>query len=89
MNDKVNIELCVPEIGEKYNILLPINKKIGTIVKLLDKAVNELSQGDFRLTNTCKLYNADTFQIYEANVILFKTDIRNGTKLILLSKDMQ
>ena len=32
MNDKVNVEIIVPEIEEKYNILLPVNKKIGTII---------------------------------------------------------
>ena len=37
MNDKVDVEIIVPEIEEKYNVLLPINKRIGTIVNLLNK----------------------------------------------------
>ena len=30
MNDKVNVELIVPEIEERYNIFLPINKKASS-----------------------------------------------------------
>ena len=51
MNDKVNVEIIVPEIEEKYNVLLPINKRIGTISNLLNKAVNELSYGDYIISN--------------------------------------
>lgn len=86
MNDKVIVKIIVPEISETYNLFLPINKKIGTIMKLLNKAVNELTNGSFPVVNTCKLYNADTLQVYEPNVLLFNTDIRNGTKLVLLTK---
>lgn len=86
MNDKVIVKIIVPEISETYNLFLPINKKIGTIMKLLNKAVNELTNGSFPVINTCKLYNADTLQVYEPNVLLFNTDIRNGTKLVLLTK---
>ncbi|MBE6161655.1 MAG: hypothetical protein E7158_05520 [Firmicutes bacterium] len=86
MNDKVNVTLLVPEIDEKYDIYLPINKKIGTIVKLLNKAVNELSNGLYPITGGNRLYNVNTRQYYEANVLLYNTDIRNGTKLILISE---
>ena len=86
MNDKVIIDLIVPEVAESFNIFLPINKKMGTIVKLLCKAINELTNGDFPITANCKLYNSETLQVYEPNVLLFNTDIRNGTKLVLLTK---
>ena len=86
MNDKVNILLVVPEIGENYNLFLPINKKIGVIVQLLNKAINELTNGSFPIIDSCRLYNADTMQKYDMDVILYNTDIRNSTRLILLSK---
>ena len=86
MNDKVNVEIIVPEIEERYNLFLPINKKIGTIVTLVSKAINELSNGDFPLSNTNKLYNGDNLSLYQSDVLLYKTDIRNNSKLILFSK---
>ncbi len=85
MNDKVNVKLIVPEIDEVYDILLPINKKMGTILKLLNKSVNELSNEIFPISEKNKLYNCETLELYDPNKLLFKTDIRNGTKLVLLS----
>ena len=86
MNDKVMVKVIVPEINKTYDMFLPINKKIGTIVQLLNKGINELSMGDFPVSNTNKLYNAETLQMYEPNTLLFNTDIRNSTKLVVLSK---
>ena len=86
MNDKVDVCLLVPEIDEQFDIFLPINKKIGTIIKLLNKAVNELSNGLYPISNNNKLYNVVTRQVYEANILLYNTDIRNGTRLILISE---
>lgn len=86
MNDKVNVELVVPEIEESYNVLLPINKKIGTIIILLCKVVNEFSEGAFPLTETAMLYNASTMYPYQSDTLLYSTDIRNSTRLVLLSK---
>ena len=86
MNDKVNVKIIVPEINQSYDFFLPINKKIGTIITLLNKGINELSNGDFPISDTNKLYNCDTLQAYERNLLLFNSDIRNGTKLVILSK---
>ena len=86
MNDKVNVEIIVPEIEERYNLFLPINKKMGTIIRLINKAINELSFGEFPISNSNRLYNGDTLSLYPSNVLLYKTDIRNNTKLILFSK---
>ena len=86
MNDKVNVKIIVPEINESYDVLLPINKKIGTIVKLLIKAVHELSNNSFPNLPFCKLYNVDTMQVYDWNLLLYNTDIRNGTRLVLFSR---
>ena len=82
MNDKVDVEIIVPEIEEKYNVLLPINKRIGTIIL----SINELSFGDYNLSNCNKLYNADNLSLYKPESLLLDTDIRNGTRLILFSK---
>ena len=86
MNDKVIVEILVPEIEEKYDIFLPVSKKIGTIIILINKAINELTFGDFPISRCNKLYNADTLVLYEPEELLINTDIRNGTKLLLFSK---
>ena len=87
MNNKVSVKLSVPEIDETYDLYLPINKKIGNILILLNKLVNELSNGVFPLSNYNQLYNSVTGERYRIDVILAKTNIKNCTKLILLSGD--
>ena len=54
MDDKVLIKLIVPEIDTSYDIYLPITKKIGNIVILLNRAINELSMGVYPISNTNK-----------------------------------
>ena len=85
MNNKVLVNLSVPEISSSYDVYLPINKKIGTIIVLLNKAINELSGGEYNFDGNNSLYNVETKARYEADVLLYNTDIRNGTKLLLVS----
>ena len=85
MKNKVLVDLIVPEIDEEYSVYLPINKKIGNVIILLNKAISELTNGDFELSSTNSLYNKDTCEQYSFDTLLFNTNIRNGTRLILLS----
>ena len=85
MKNKVLVDLIVPEIDEEYSVYLPINKKIGNIIILLNKAIYELTNGDFELSSTNYLYNKDTCERYSFDTLLFNTNIRNGTRLILIS----
>lgn len=84
MKNKVLVELVVPTIESTFDIYLPINKRIGNIITLLNKIVSELSEGCYEGTSTTALYNRETSQKYEINTLLYNTDIRNGTTLILL-----
>lgn len=85
MDDKVLVNLIVPEIDTSYDIYLPITKKIGNIVILLNRAINELSMGVYPISSTNKLYNATNNTQYSPDVLLYNSDIRNGTHLILVS----
>lgn len=87
MDDKVNILLVVPEIDRKFHLFLPINKKIGTIIELLETALREITDGGFPITKDAVLYNSESLQIYDLNTLVYKTDIRNGTTLVLLTKN--
>jgi hypothetical protein len=85
MDDKVLVKLIVPEVDSVYDIYLPINKKMGNIIILLNKAINDITNGSFPIANTNKLYNVRTNEQYDSNILLYNTDIRNGTYLVLVS----
>ena len=89
MDNKVLVKLLVPELEKEYDILLPVNRKIGNIIIMLNKAINDLSKGEYPISNNDGLYNVDTKELYEANKQLIKTNIRNGTKLVLLTSQAQ
>ena len=84
-NNKVLVDLIVPELDTNYSVFLPINKKIGNIIVLLNKALRELSSDNnlFVKNNNC-LFNQETGYYYNPDKIIKETDIRNGSKLILL-----
>lgn len=85
MENKVLVEIVVPEISQTFDVYLPINKKIGNIIALLNKAINELTNNCFPISPNKMLYNIGTKELYQSNILLFNTNIRNGSRLILLN----
>ena len=57
-NNKVCVDLIVPSIEERYNIFIPINKKTIEIIFLLNKAINDMSNGAFPMSDVLSLINA-------------------------------
>ncbi len=83
-NNKVCVDLIVPSIEERYNVFIPVNKKTIEIIFLLNKAINDMTDGSFTMSEHLSLINADTGSIYDVNNTFLENDILNGTKLILL-----
>lgn len=84
MNNKVLVEVVVPVLEESYDVFIPVNKKIGNIIVLLSKAVSDLSSGYFKNDDTNCLYNGITGDVYPMDVLVRNSDIRNGSKIILM-----
>ena len=45
MNNKVLVNINVPEIDKNFDVYLLINKKIGNIIIILKKLINKLNNG--------------------------------------------
>ena len=84
MNTKVLVEVYVPELDVKYDLFIPASKKVGNIILLLFKSINELSEGAYPISINHALMNSDTSRVYEMHLNLKEADILNGTKLILI-----
>ena len=84
MNNKILIHLSIPDIDEEYDLFIHVNIRIGTLIKLLNKSLSELSSGIFVGNNKRKLYNTIDSNYYDINALILKTNIRNGSHLILL-----
>lgn len=85
MNDnKVLVELVVPSIDMKYNVFFPINRKIGNIIGLLNKVLNETTNGLYVGNEFTELYDSTSGEVYSINSLVRETNIRNGSVVILL-----
>ena len=82
-DNKVNVDLIVPSIGEKYNIFIPVNKTIGEVILILNKTINELNSS-FPIIKSLILLDVIDNKIYDVNSIVKNTGIKNGTILALI-----
>ena len=82
--NKVCVDLIVPGIEERYNVLIPINKKTLEVIYLLNKAINEMNDGSFVMSEHLSLINADSGMVYDLDKNFLENNILNGAKLILL-----
>ena len=83
-NNKVCVDLIVPCIEERYNVFIPVNKKTIEIIFLLNKAINEMTNGAYAISEHLSLINADDGTVYEVENTFLENKILNGAKLILL-----
>ena len=82
--NKILIELEIPAIEKKFDLFIPINKKIGTIKSLIEKGLAESNDIDYEIKEDTNLFSKDTGNIYDVNNTVRDTDLKNGSRIILL-----
>lgn len=84
MENKVLVNLYVPFLEKKYEIFLPANKKIGEIISLVGKALNDVTGGYYIYRENERIYNRITGKEYSLGEMIKHTNIRNGTELVFM-----
>lgn len=79
-DNKVLVNLYILSLGKDYEVYLPVNEKIGNISRLFNSTMFDSIDPE----SNYMLVNVDTGEIYQNNNLIIKTDIRNGTKLLLV-----
>ena len=82
--NKILIELEIPLVEKKYDLFIPINKKIGTIKKLIEESLKDLTDTNYEIKEDTNLYSKDTGEIYDVNKTVRDTDLQNGSRVILI-----
>lgn len=82
--DNVLVKLYVPMLEEIYDVWIPSHKKIGNVILLLVKAINELNDNCYKPGEMPMLYDKLTAEIFDVNSKVIETNIRSGTELILI-----
>lgn len=84
MNNKILVEIEIPSIEKKYDVFIPINKKIGTIKKLLEQALVELSDKAYEPVEDANFYSKEDGEMYNVNYTVRDTNLKNGSRIILI-----
>ena len=83
-NNKILLEVYVPLIEKEYDVFVPINKTMGTIKKIIEAGIIDLSDNSYVIKKDTNLYSKDTGQIYNINAKLIDTDLKNGSRVVLI-----
>ena len=82
--NKILIELYIPLIEKNYDLYIPINKKIGTIKKLIEEGLIDLADHDYIIKEGSNFYSKETGEVYDVNKSVRETDLKNGSRIVLI-----
>ena len=82
--NKILIELEIPLIEKKYDLFIPCNKKIGTVKKLIEESLVELTDNAYTPKEESNFYSKETGGYYDVNKTVRDTDLKNGSRIILI-----
>jgi len=82
--NKVLIQVYVPVLEEKYEVFIPINRRLYKVMDIITETVRELSGGYFEPSETNQLYDKDTGQLYDLNILVKHSGIKNGSRVIII-----
>ena len=82
--NKILIELYIPLIEKNYDLYITINKKIGTIKKLIEEGLIDLTDHDYIIKEGSNFYSKETGEVYDVNKSVRETDLKNGSRIVLI-----
>lgn len=83
MDYKVLVNVYIPEIEQSYEFYIPVNKHIEYVIKIINKAISDLTFHQYPEKPNLQICNRRTGQIYDNGFYVRNTDIKNGTQLVL------
>ncbi len=83
MDFRVYVIIEIPILDKKYELLVPIDRRIHNLIDVLVKAVPEL-RADYYERREPVLFSKTNGTVYEMNAVIKNTYIKNGTRLLLI-----
>lgn len=84
MNHKALVEISVPAAGQKYDVYIPLERRMSDVVKMVAGALSDLSDGKYQATDEAILCDADTGMIFNVNMEVAELGIKTGSRLMLI-----
>lgn len=83
MNFRVYVILEIPILEKKYEMLVPIDRRIHDLVDILKVNIPELKENYYQ-NKTPNLYNKTSGELYDMNQFIKNSNIKTGTRLVLI-----
>ncbi len=83
MDFRVFVVIEAPILDKTFEMLVPIDRRIHEIIDALNKMAPELRE-KYYVSHTPNLYNVSTGEIYDMNLIIEESNIKMGTRLLLI-----
>lgn len=83
MDFRVFVVIDAPIIDKKYELFVPVDRRIHDLIRILKNSIPDLSQGYYE-KNEPNLYNKTDGTIYDLNLIIKDSNIKMGTRLVLV-----
>ena len=83
MDFRVYIIIEAPILDKKYELFCPSDRRIHDLIGVLKENIKGLKE-DYYKDRTPNLFNKSSGKIYDMNLIIKDSDIKTGTRLILL-----
>ncbi len=82
--NKILVELYVPIIEEVYDIWIPTNRRIHNVIRLIVKAINEFTEGEYNPKKMPLLYDKQSANPFDINLTIGESTIQNGSEIVLI-----
>lgn len=83
MDFRVYVQLEIPILDQKYEMLIPIDRRIHDVIDILKTNIPELKENYYK-DKSPSLYNKTSGEIYDMNQIVKDSNIKMGTRLVLI-----
>lgn len=84
MNNKILIEVIVPLLEMKYEVYVPINKRISTVINQIGGALKEMTNGYYPAEEGMVMIDQNTGNAYDVNITIKESKMLNGSKVVLI-----
>lgn len=84
MDNKILVKIYSPELGESYDVFIPVNEYISVVSKLVASVISNITGVETFVNKKYLFMNKKTLQVYDNKAIVRDTDIKNSTELVLL-----
>ena len=83
MNFRVYVIVETPILDKKFELLVPVDRRIHELINLLRNNIPELMENYYE--SVCPmLFNKSTGEMYDMNLIIKNSNIKTGTRLVLI-----